>query len=56
MAAELRRCGMCQLMKRSGISSDEGEVFICDQCNEDANKFLETQDSLQAPAEIPDGD
>ena len=46
---------MCQLPKRSGITSDDGDAFICDQCNEDAIKFLETQDSLQAPAEIPDG-
>jgi len=56
MAAELRRCGMCQLTKRSGITSDDGDVFICDQCNEDAIKSLETQDSPQASAEITDGD
>jgi hypothetical protein len=47
---------MCQLTQRSGITSDDRDVFICDQCNEDAFKFLETQDSLQAPSEIPDGD
>lgn len=31
---ELRQCGMGQLMKRNGISSHDGSVFICDQCNE----------------------
>jgi hypothetical protein len=49
MAAEMRRCGMCQLMKSHGISGDDGEVFICDECNEDAAKFLEIAGSLGAP-------
>ena len=56
MAAELPRCGMCQLTKRSGITSDDGDVFISDQCNEDGIKFLETQYSPQASAKITDGD
>ena len=56
MAAELPRCGMCQLTKRSGITGDDGDVFICDQRNEDGFKFLETQDSSQGLAEITDGD
>jgi hypothetical protein len=47
---------MCQLTKRSGITSDHGDVFICDQCNEDTIKFLETRDSPQASAEITDGE
>jgi len=34
----------------------KGDVFIFDQCNEDAIKFLETQDDPQASAEITDGD
>jgi len=56
MAAELRRCGMCQLTKRSGVTSNDGDVFICDRCNEDAIKFLEAQESPRASAEIIDGD
>jgi hypothetical protein len=45
MAAEVRRCGMCQRMRSDGICSD-GKVFICDRCNEDAAKFLEIVGSL----------
>ncbi len=56
MAAELRQCGMCQLMKPSGIASHDGEVFICDQCNADANKFLAIQDSLGVSPEAVGGD
>jgi len=56
IADELRRCGMCQLMKRSGITSEGRDVFICDQCSEDAVKSLETQDALPASDETPDGD
>lgn len=47
---------MCQLMKRSGITSEGRDVFICDQCSEDAVKSLETQDALPASDETPDGD
>ena len=56
MAAELRRCGMCQLMKPDGISSDDGEVFICDQCNADAAEFVAIHDSHRALHEGPDGE
>jgi hypothetical protein len=49
MAAEMRRCGMCQLMKSDGIFGDDGVVFICDGCNEDAAKFLEIVGSLGVP-------
>ena len=55
MATELRRCGVGQLMKPNGISSDEGDLFICDRCNEDAAKFLEIQDSLYSSSDAPDG-
>ena len=37
---------MCQLMRPDGISSVDGELFICDQCNQDAAKFLEIQVGL----------
>jgi hypothetical protein len=40
-----------QLMKSDGISSDDGEVFICDRCNEHAAKFLEISESLYTPPE-----
>ncbi|HZM57736.1 MAG TPA: hypothetical protein VFC03_22215 [Acidimicrobiales bacterium] len=56
MAAELRRCGMCQLMKPDGISCDDGVIFICDQCNADAAEFVAIHDSLYASPEGPDGE
>lgn len=51
MTAEMRRCGTCQLMKSDGISSDDGVVFICGECNEDAAKFLEIVGTLATPPE-----
>jgi len=51
MDAELQRCGMCQRMKSDGNLSDDGTVFICDQCNENATKLLEIQDTLYPPAQ-----
>jgi len=55
MDAELQRCGVCQRMKSDGAFSDDGTVFICDQCNENAIKFLEIQDSLYPPQQGPPG-
>ena len=55
MGAELLRCGVCQRMKSDGAFSDDGTVFICDQCNENAIKFLEIQDSLYPPLQGPPG-
>jgi hypothetical protein len=49
MAGELRRCGMCKQMKADGISSADGELFICDGCNDDATKFREIAGSLYTP-------
>jgi hypothetical protein len=46
MVADMRRCGMCQLVRPDGTSSGDGELFICDQCNQDAAKFLEIQEGL----------
>ena len=53
MNAELQRCGVCQRMKSDGGFSDDGTVFICDQCNENAIKFLEIQNSLYPPPQGP---
>ena len=53
MAIELRRCGMCHLMKPNGISSDDGRVFICDRCNANAANSLAIQDDLFTPPEAP---
>ena len=54
MSGELRRCGMCQHMKSEGIVSDDGTVFICNRCNEDAAKFLEISASLGTPPGDPE--
>ena len=40
-------------MKSDGAFSDDGTVFICDQCNKNAIKFLEIQDSLYPPQQGP---
>lgn len=55
MDAELQRCGVCQQMKSDGAFSEDGTVFICDQCNENAIKFLAIQDSLYPPQQGPRG-
>ena len=46
MEDEPRRCGMCQLMKRNGVSSDDGTVFICAQCNQLALDLHKIQDDV----------
>ncbi len=46
MVADMRRRGMCHLMKPDGTSSVDGGSFICDQCNQDAAKFLEIREGL----------
>jgi hypothetical protein len=33
-------------MKPDGTSSVDGELFICDVCNQDAAKFLEIQEGF----------
>ena len=53
MDAELQRCGVCQRMKSDGAFSDDGTAFICDECNENAIKFLEIQDSLYPLSKAP---
>ena len=42
---------MCQLVRPDGTSSGDGELFICDQCNQDAAKFLEIQEGLYGKPE-----
>jgi hypothetical protein len=56
IAAQVRRCEVCQLWKPNGIASDDGQVFICDQCDADAAALLEIQDSLYISPDAPDGD
>jgi hypothetical protein len=36
-------------MRSDGIFSDDGTVFICKRCNENAAKFLEIVGSLGTP-------
>jgi hypothetical protein len=56
MAAEMRRCGMCQRMKSDGISSDDGRDFICHRCNEHASKFFEISETLYTLPDDPKRD
>lgn len=54
MADQARRCGICQRMRANDISSDDGKIFICEGCNEDAGKLLEIVGSLGALPEGPE--
>jgi len=56
MGDELQQCGMCQLIKRNGVSSDDGTVFICDQCNQFAADLHKMQDDIYGDDQSPDGD
>jgi hypothetical protein len=47
---------MCQRMRTKGTSSDDGMVFICNGCNEDAATFLKIARSLDAPPAGPERD
>jgi hypothetical protein len=49
---ELRQCGMCQLLKRGGVSSEDGTVFICDQFAGDLHKM---QDEISGEHQSPAG-
>ena len=39
-------CAVCQRSRSQGTFSDAGDVFICVQCQEDANEFFRIQDDL----------
>lgn len=54
MGDELRRCGMCQLVKRNGVFSDDGSVFICAQCNRHSVDLHKMQDDIYADDPSPD--
>jgi hypothetical protein len=49
------RCGMCAQIKHTGLSSDDGTVFICDQCNQFATDLHKIQDDPNAESEMPGG-
>jgi len=46
---------MCQLMRLGGVYSDDGTVFICDQCNRFAADLLKMQDDIHGDDQSPDG-
>jgi len=39
-------CAVCQRPRSQGTFSDAGDVFICVQCQADANDFLRIQDDI----------
>ena len=53
MEDELQRCGMCQLVKRNGVLSDDGSVFICAQCNRHSVDLHKMQDDAYADDPSP---
>ncbi len=56
MGDELRQCGMCQLMKRDGVSTDDGTVFICDQCIQFAVDLHKMQVDIHGDEQSPAAD
>ncbi len=47
---------MCQLMKRNGVSSDDGTVFICAQCDQVAADLHGMQDHAYGDDQSLGGD
>lgn len=43
-------------MKSDGLSSDDGQVFVCNSCNQDATTFLEIVGSLSVQSEVNEPD
>ncbi|MCP4958935.1 MAG: hypothetical protein GY925_06645 [Actinomycetia bacterium] len=39
-------CAVCHRLRVHGVFSDEGDVFICTQCQADAKQFIAIQDSI----------
>ena len=56
MEDELQRCAMCQLMKRNGVSSDDGTIFICAQCDQVAADLHRLQDHAYGDDQSLGGD
>jgi hypothetical protein len=47
-------CVVCHYLRVEGSFSDAGDIFICSECQADAKKLFEIQDSIWA--EIVDKD
>ncbi len=41
-------CVVCHRLRVHGSFSDAGDVFICNECQADAKKLIEIQDSISA--------
>lgn len=46
---------VCRRSRSQGTFSDAGDVFICVQCQEDANHFLRIQDDIWPTTDESDG-
>ena len=56
MEDELQRCAMCQPMKRNGVSSDDGTVIICAECDQVAADLHRLQDHIYGDDQSLGGD
>ena len=41
-------CVVCQYLRVEGSFSDAGDIFICSECQANAKKLFEIQDSIWA--------
>ena len=41
-------CAVCHYLRVEGSFSDSGDIFICSECQANAKKLLEIQDSIWA--------
>jgi hypothetical protein len=41
-------CVVCHYLRVQGSFSDSGDIFICSECQANAKKLLEIQDSIWA--------
>ena len=43
-------CALCERLRTRGSHNHAGDIFICAECQADANQFIEIQDSISVQA------
>lgn len=47
-------CVVCHRLRSSGSRNQDCDIFICAQCEADADQILEIQDAIWPPAVVAD--
>jgi hypothetical protein len=47
---DVAACSVCGRQRTRGLRDQTGEIFVCVDCQADAKKFIEIQDSIWAAA------